>query len=143
MDDLTKLKFVGKAIAGKLAAAGITSYAALAAADAEALRAKAELKPTDDVAAWIKEAGEFVARAEEEAKAKAKAEAEAREKAGAEKKDKGKAAQPKGPQATVVLLADGKHGKKGDRVTLLRAEAASLRRAGGARRLLLSDIVRT
>jgi NAD(P)-dependent dehydrogenase (short-subunit alcohol dehydrogenase family) len=51
MDDLTKIKGIGKGTAEKLVAAGFATYAALAAASAEAL---AEIAPSPEVAAeWV------------------------------------------------------------------------------------------
>lgn len=57
MDDLTKIKGIGKGTAEKLVAAGFATYAALAAASSEAL---AEIAPSVDVAfEWTSAAKEL------------------------------------------------------------------------------------
>lgn len=122
MDDLTKLKGIGKATAAKLKEAGITSFSDLAAADAAVLAARLNAK-AKDVSGWI-------------------------EAAKAPPSETGKPARPKpaGPRTSldvsVVLLRDGEHGSAGDTVTVPADVAAQLRRDRQARRMLLSDLKR-
>ncbi len=115
MDDLTKLKGVGKATAALLITAGITSFSELAAADAAALVAKGGFKPTHDVAGWIAQAKALVVT--EASKAW------------------------RGHAVSIVLKTDiDGVGKKGETVTVPADDGAALRHAGKARRMLLSDL---
>lgn len=119
MDDLTKLKGVGEATAAMLIAAGVTSIAALAAADAEALIKTGGFKASHDVADWIAQAKVIVAGS-----------------------NGGEAHQAwRGHAVSVVLKQDQEGvGVAGEIVTLPDLDAAELRRAGKARRLLVSDL---
>lgn len=117
MDNLTTLKGVGKATAAMLAAAGVSSFAELASADAAELTAKGDFKPSHDVAAWIAEAKSIVTNG---------------------------GVKPKGwrgAPVSIVLKADVDGvGVNGDTVTLPKDDADALRHAGKARRLLLTDL---
>ena len=118
MDDLTKLKGVGETTAAMLAAAGITGFADLAAADAAALTTKGGFKPSHDVAGWIAEAKDVLANG------------------GVKKKPVWR-----GVPVSIVLKRDVDGvGAKGDTVTVPEDDATELRRAGKARRMLLSDL---
>jgi len=58
-DDLTAVNGIGPVYAKKLAAAGITTFRDLAAADADELAARADL-PRDRIADWIGKAADLV-----------------------------------------------------------------------------------
>ena len=119
MDNLTKLKGVGKATAAMLAGAGVVSFADLAAADAASLVAKGGFKPSHDVAGWIAEAKDVVANG------------------GVPTKN----SVWRGVPVSIVLRRDVDGvGAKGATVTMPEEDAAELRRAGKARRMLLSDL---
>ncbi|HEV7278397.1 MAG TPA: helix-hairpin-helix domain-containing protein [Devosiaceae bacterium] len=124
MDDLKTIKGIGKATEKQLHAAGVTSFAQLAGADAAALRLKAGFKAIHDVEGWIAAAAVGAAASSPPASRSAG------------KPATGAAA------VSVVLLADGEHGRKGETVSIPGDQARALRSAKAARRMTLADLKR-